>query len=132
MRVNRAERRVVKDVAKVDLIKARLGVAAIPVGEDIRRDQIANPSADGPSILFFFFAGDAEEGIVEILVQIHEVVIGERADDSIAPKTSPRTELIVATAVDPAEPTAATCSSLVCDLLTTDLEGVIDVPQAIT
>src|SRR6516165_9388031 len=102
MRADRPDRRGENDAAEVDLIKAGFSVAAIPVREHIRSDQIANPSADSPGILFFLFASDAEEGNVEILVQVHEVVIGERADDPIAPPTSGG-ELIVATAAHPAE-----------------------------
>ena len=56
MRANRADRRVEKDAAKVDPIKAGFSVAAIPVREHIRGDQIANPSADSPGILYFLFA----------------------------------------------------------------------------
>ena len=109
VRANRAERPGGNDIAKVDLIKAGFSVAAIPVREHIRRDQIADPSTDGPSILFFFFAGDAEGaegGNTESPVQVHEVVIGERADDPIAPKSAAPAELVVAAAAHPAEPTA--------------------------
>jgi hypothetical protein len=74
-----------KDIAKVDLIKARLRVAAIPVCKDVRCDQITDPSTDGPSRRFFRFASEVFECVgVEIPVQIHEVVIGEHADDPIA------------------------------------------------
>src|SRR6516162_605408 len=94
VRVDRAELVAVEGVGKVDLIKAGFSVAAIPVREHIRSDQIANPSADSPGTLFFLFAGDAEEGNVEILVQVHEVVVGERADDPIAPEAA-AAELVV-------------------------------------
>src|SRR6516225_8199075 len=123
VRVDRAERVAVEGVGKVDLIKAGFSVAAIPVREHIRSDQIANPSADSPGTLFFLFAGDAEEGNVEILVQVHEVVVGERADDPIAPE---------AAAADPAEPTAAARCGFGCDLLPEEFGGMIDVRQAIT
>src|SRR6516162_168384 len=119
IRANRGNRRVQKDIAKVDPIKAGFSVAAIPVSEDIRSDQIANPSADSPGILLFLFAGDAvksQVGNTEILVQVHEVVIGERADDPIAPEPAPA-ELIVAAAAHPAEPTATARCGFGCALL---------------
>src|SRR6516164_9136583 len=131
VRVDRAEQVAVEGVGKVDLIKAGFSVAAIPVREHIRSDQIANPSADSPGTLFFLFAGDAEEGNVEILVQVHEVVVGERADDPIAPEAA-AAELVVAAAAHPAEPTAAARCGFGCDLLPEEFGGMIDVPQAIT
>src|SRR5262249_1617411 len=131
MRTNRGDRRLEKDAAEVDPIKAGFSVAAIPVREHIRRDQIANPSADSPGILFFFFAGDAEEGNIEILVQVNEVVIGDPADDPIAPEAA-AAELVVAAAAPPAEPTATARCGFGCDLLPVGLGGMIDVPQAVT
>src|SRR5437868_14377023 len=123
MRANRGDRVEVNDPAKVDLIKAGFSVAAIPVREHIWGDQVADPSADSPGRLFFFFAGDAAEGTLEILVQIHEVVIGEHADGPIAPPTTGGAELVVATADDHAEQTAADCSSLGCDLSSEEFNG---------
>src|SRR5262249_61665898 len=116
------------------LIKPTFGVTAIPVSEDIRSDQVANPSADGPSRRFFLFATGSGRKYLEILFQIHPVGIGERADDPIAPKTSARTELIVASAAASSEPTATARCGFGCELRPEDVEigGMIDVPQAIT
>src|ERR1044071_6728038 len=108
MRSNRAEWRTVAiGVEKVDLIKAGLGVAAIPVREHIRCDQIADPRADGPSRFFFLVTNTAVEGFLKIPMQVHEVVISKRTDGPIAPKSAARAELVVATAAHPTEPTAA-------------------------
>src|SRR5436190_10142361 len=101
MGADRAERPAVAvGVEKVDLIKAGFGVAAIPVREHIRCDQIADPATDGPSRFFFRVTNTAIEGFLKIPMQVHEVVIGEHADDPIAPKSAARAKLIVATAAD--------------------------------
>src|SRR5262249_36011615 len=108
MRSDRAERAAVAvGVEKVDLIKAGLGVAAIPVREHIRCDQIADPSTDGPSRFFFRLTNTAVEGFLKIPMQVHEVIRGEGADDPIAQNPAAGAELIVTPAADSAEPTAA-------------------------
>ena len=53
MRADSGDRVAIKLADEVDAIKAGLGVAAIPVREHIRCDQIADPSADSPGVLFF-------------------------------------------------------------------------------
>ncbi len=132
IRADDSGRRPSNSVGKVDLIKLALGIAAIPVGEDVRGDHVADPSADGPGRRFFFLASESAEGALEIVMQIHELIIGEGAHDPIAP-AGRRAELIVAAAAHCAEPTATTRSGGGCNGgESRTFPVMVDGPQAIT
>src|SRR5262249_22580029 len=53
MRAQTGDRRAIKLAGEVNAIKAALGVAAIPVRKDIRRDHITDPAVARQKRLFF-------------------------------------------------------------------------------
>src|SRR6185312_13830894 len=91
------------------LREARFGPAAVNVGHDRRRDQIAKPGAGINRIALFHVGGDgrgdsADDGeLVRVVaaLYVHEVVIGEGAEHEAL------VELKVATAAGGTEPAAA-------------------------
>jgi hypothetical protein len=89
--------------------------AAVYVSEDLRRDQISDPAACRHGRTLFFGAKKCSRNCAEVSAQIHKIVIGEHADDPVAP-TAGGTELIVATAADRAEPATAASGLVQKDL----------------
>src|SRR5437016_9061069 len=64
-----------------------------------RSDQQSDAAADRRGPTLFFWCGSVEGSIGEAAMAIHKVVVGERADDPIAPAAT-GTELIIATTAD--------------------------------
>ena len=75
--------------------KACLGVAAVDISQQRRRDQITDPGANRPSITLIFVTAETCSRILIRAVQIHEIEIGHGADHEIRLE---RAELIIAAA----------------------------------
>src|SRR5262249_59935933 len=95
-----AQVRVAED--SLDAGEARLGVAGIGIGQDVRRERIAEPGADGPGRCFLI-APAAKHGIA---LETGEVIVAKGAEDPVAG------DLQIAATADGAEPAAATLGDL--------------------